>query len=84
VIAKNQDELEALVKRGMTNVVVCAAYYPHVTQAMTYRAEVVVPVTPPVDVLRAWLAANRKNMRGAAIEAFRKQLIDAAEGWRLK
>lgn len=84
VIAKNQDELEALVKRGMTKVVVSAAYYPHVTQAMTYRSEVVVPVTPPVDVLRAWLAANRKNMRGAAIESFRKQLIDAAEGWRLK
>lgn len=84
VIAKNQDELDALVKRGMTNVVVCREYYPHVTLAPAYRAEVVVPVTPPVDVLRAWLAANRKNMRGAAIEAFRKELLGQAEGWRLK
>lgn len=84
VIAKNQDELDTLVKRGMTNVVVCEPYYPHVTAHTAYRTEVVVPVTPPVDVLRAWLAANRREMRGAAIEAYRKQLLVQAEDWRLK
>ena len=84
VIARNQDELEALVKRGMTNVVVCAPYYPHVTMARAYQTQVVVPVTPPVDVLRKWLAANRREMRGAAIEAFKKELLVQAEDWRLK
>lgn len=84
VIAKDQDELDALVKRGMTNVIVSSAYYPFVSKAKAYTAEVVVPVTPPVDVLRKWLAANRREMRGAAIEAFRKELISQAESWRLK
>jgi hypothetical protein len=84
VIAKNQEELEALIKRGMTNVVVCAPYYPMVSQAKAYKSEVVIPVTPPADVLRRWLSANRHAMRGAAIEAFRKDLIEQAEGWRLK
>ena len=84
VIAKDQDELDALVKRGMTNVVVSSAYYPFVTKTKAYASEVVVPVTPPVDVLRKWLAANRREMRGAAIEAFRKELISQAESWRLK
>ena len=84
VIAKDQAELEGLVKRGMTNVVVCSAYYPFVSTTKTYTSEVVVPVTPPADVLRKWLSANRREMRGAAIEAFRKDLIEQAEGWRLK
>lgn len=84
VIAKDQDELDKLVKRGMTNVVVCAPYYPFVTAAPSYLAEVVVPVTPPSTVLRKWLAANRKEMRGNAIEAFKKDLLPQADGWRLK
>lgn len=84
VIAKNQEELDALVARGMTKVVVHSAYYPFVTQTKAYTSEVVVPVTPPADVLRKWLAANRREMRGAAIEAFRKDLITQAESWRLK
>lgn len=84
VIAKNQDELDSLIKRGMTNVIVSRTWAPLVSQAKAYKAEVVVPVTPPVDVLRKWLASNRREMRGAAIEAFRKELLAQAEGWRLK
>lgn len=84
VIAKNQEELDALVKRGMTNVIVSRHWAPLVSQAKAYTAEVVVPVTPPVDVLRKWLAANRREMRSASIESFRKELISQAESWRLK
>ena len=84
VIAKNQDELDALVKRGMTNVVVAERWAPLVSTAPLYCAEVVVPMAPPADVLRKWLAANRKHMRGAAIEAFKKDLLVPAETWRLK
>lgn len=84
VIAKDQEELDKLVRNGMTNVIVHREWAPLVSQTAHYRTEVVIPVTPPVDVLRQWLAANRKKMLGASIEAFKKDLIAQADGWRLK
>jgi hypothetical protein len=34
-------------------------------------------------VLRAWLSANRGEMRAKAIESFRKELIEAAAKWKV-
>lgn len=82
VIAKDQDELESLVKRGMTNVVF-SNYAPFVSSSSSYRAEVVIPATPPADVLAKWLRDNRKSMRTEAIVAFKTLLVEAS-GWRLK
>lgn len=84
VIAKDQAELDALVKRGMTNVIVSSHWAPLVRESKQYRTQVVVPATPPADVLRKWLSANRQAMRGSAIEAFKKELLPQADTWRLK
>lgn len=83
VVAKDQAELNALVREGMTKVVVSPAYAPFVKESKSYKAEVVVPATLPVDVMRKWLSDNRKDMRTGAIVAF-KELIEQADGWRLK
>lgn len=83
VIAKDQTELDSLVKRGMTNVIVSPAYAPMVSASRSYRAEVVIAVDLPADVLAKWLRENRKAMHTPAIVAF-KALLAEAEGWRLK
>jgi len=82
VIAKDQEELDSLIKRGMTNVIF-SNYAPYVSSAPSYRAEVVIPATPPADVLAKWLRDNRKGMRTESIVAF-KDLIVRASDWRLK
>lgn len=83
VVAKNQDELNSLIKRGMTEVVVSRGWAPIVQSARSYTREVIIPVTPPADILRKFLADHRKAMRGSAIEAF-KDVLTKAEGWKLK
>lgn len=84
VVAKNQDELNELVKNGMTNVIISSAYYPHIVSTAGYKREAIEPQRQPHEVLTQWLSANRKEMRSASIEAFRKQLIEQAKGWKLK
>ena len=37
----------------------------------------------PHGVLTEWLSANRREMRSASIEAFKKQLLVQASKWRL-
>jgi hypothetical protein len=83
VVAKNQEELDSLVRRGMTEVVVHRAYAPIIAQAKSYKSEVIIPVTPPAEILRKFLSDHRKAMRGSAIEAF-KDVIAKSEGWKLK
>ena len=83
VVAKDQEELDALVKRGMTNVIVSRGYAPLVSSSSSYRREVVIPAVPPEEVLAKWLRENRKSMRTEAIVAF-KDLVARAAGWRLK
>ena len=84
VVAKDQDQLNELVRRGMTRVIISEAYYPYITSAAGYKTEAVEPQASPVDVLRQWLSANRREMRSASIEAFKKQLLVQAVEWRLK
>ena len=83
VVARDQDELNKLVQKGMTNVIISEAYYPYIVSTAGYRVEAVAPQKPPADVLKEWLATNRKGMRSASIEAFKKQLLVQATKWRL-
>lgn len=83
VVARDQAELDSLVKKGMTNVVIHREYAPLVSSSASYRAEVVVPVELPADVVAKWLRANRKDMRTGAIVAF-KELLAQAQNWRVK
>lgn len=84
VIAKSQDELDALVKRGMTTeIVVHDRWAPIVSSYKEYKAEVMIPVIPPAEILRQWLSVNRKAIRSSAIESF-KLILKQSETWRLK
>lgn len=83
VVAKDQAELDSLVKRGMTNVVVHSTFSPIVSSYSGYKSEVVVPSMLPADVMQQWLAKHRKAMRTESIVAF-KELIAASRDWRLK
>lgn len=84
VIAKNNEEMQALVERGMTVYVGGGSYYSAVSSAPSYRAEhrALFVTETPQQILRKWLAANRSEMRSKAIEAFRKELLDAAAKWK--
>lgn len=83
VIAKDQAQLDGLIKNGMTNVIFHRAYAPFVSTSKSYRAEVVIAVDLPADVLAKWLRENRKAMHTGAIVAF-KDLIARAQDWRVK
>ena len=83
VVAKDQEELNRLVQKGMTNVIISSAYYPHIISTTGYKHEVEEPTKSPHEVLTEWLAANRREMRSASIEAFKKQLLVQATKWRL-
>lgn len=78
VIAKTDTELKALVKQGMTVYAGGGGYYTAVSSSRSYRAEnhAVHRVEQPHEALTLWLSANRKAMRGSAIESFRKVLIE--------
>lgn len=85
LIVGTQAELASLVKQGMTVYVGGATQHAVVSSSASYRAEPRVVNTPvqPVTLLEAWLRDNRKQMRGAAIESFRKELIEKqAVNWR--
>ena len=82
VVARSQDELEQLVKHGMTNVIVVNATYAKVIQSHRgYNSEIVrKAVVEPHMRLRQFLTDNRSEMRSKSIVAF-KALIKEAEGW---
>jgi hypothetical protein len=82
-IAMDQAELNSLVKRGMTNVVVHRDYAPYVSTCLSYRPEMVAAAALPADVLAQWFRAHRKAMRTEAIVAFKALLVES-ENWRAK
>lgn len=87
VIAETQAELEQLVKRSLTVYVGGPTYYAAVSSSPSYRAEnrELLAVPQPLQILSAWLSANRKAMRGAAIESFKKDILEKqAPGWATK
>lgn len=85
VIAKSNEEMEALVKKGLTVYVGGGNYYANVSKSRSYQTEnkIILTVEPPVMLLTRWLTANRSEMRSKAIESFRKDLIAEAEKWKV-
>jgi len=84
VIAKDQDELEKLVKDGMTNVVfVGGAYGAAIREALSYQSSTVVRVLSPQQELEAWRAEHGHDLSEAAAESF-DGLVARAGNWRVK
>lgn len=83
VMAKDNDELQDLVKRGMTVYVGGGAYYANVTQSKSYTSDPVAVVKrTPVEELTAWYNENKRYMPRIPSAAF-KVLLKRAEGWKL-
>ena len=83
VIAKTNEQMQAMVKRGLTVYVGGGSYYANVSECRSYKSEnqSVLRVIPPEQVLRTWLADNRGEMRSKAIESFKKELLHMASNW---
>jgi hypothetical protein len=79
VIAETNAQLQELVKQGMTVYVGGGAYYSTVSESRAYVEEMekVLPKKlSPTEILTKWLKENRKEMRGKAIESFRKEILE--------
>lgn len=87
VLVRSQDELDRLIKKGMTNVVYAssASYGSIVTSSHTYRntAQALPMKNGVQERLDSWLEANKKHMRRTAIAAF-GELVTAASNWSAK
>jgi len=87
ILAKDQKDLEELVERGMTRVVVASSsgYYGCVTESNSYRnAEGrAVAVPTPEKVLADWYEAHRRDLPRAAKASF-KRVLGKARDWRNK
>lgn len=84
IIAENQRELDALVKKGMTNVVIVRSTFGNIVKShSSYSYEVSKILAPPpiTTELRKWLKENSKYMRKPARESF-FALINKAKNWR--
>lgn len=86
VVANSDGELKALIKQNMTVYVGGGAYCYAVSESDSYRAatrNLIPQKKMPVQILEEWLRANRKEMRGKAIESFRKEILgEAALEWK--
>jgi len=85
LIARTNAELESLVKQGMTVYVGGGSYHATVSGSSSYKAETahIIAIPTPVQQLERWLGDNRKAMRGAAIESFKKDILNGiAKSWR--
>lgn len=84
VIAKNNTEMEHLIKQGMTVYVGGGAFYSNVSSAPQYRKEQVsvVAVATPEAMLKEWFKKNRSEMRSKAIESFKRDILEVATNWR--
>jgi hypothetical protein len=86
VIANTNEELQKLVRDGLTVVVAGDSFYAAVSESSSYQSEMssVLPKKlSPVEILEIWLRENRKEIRGKAIESFRKEILqDKALEWK--
>jgi hypothetical protein len=81
VIARNQEELNELVKRGMSVYVGGGAYYSNVSRAESYKNSYAPPrKIPPEEFLRGWLKDNESAMLPRTIKAF-QSLIQQSKKW---
>lgn len=83
LIARSNDEMNELVKRGMTVYVGNSQFYHAVSNSRGYREEnkVALSVETPSQMLEAWLRKNRGEMRANAIKAFKTDVLGAALKW---
>ena len=84
VIARNNAEMQHLVKQGMTVYVGGGAFYSNVSNSPQYRKEQVsvVAVATPEAMLKEWFKKNRSEMRSKAIESFKREILEVATNWR--
>lgn len=83
VIAKTNEELQELVKRGMTVYVGGGAYYNCVSQSRSYQADKTVVVEKtPTEALTDWYNENKKYMPRIPSANF-KLLLQKAAKWRI-
>lgn len=86
IAVQSHEELNTLVKQGMTNtVVVRGAFYSQVANSTTYKQRVahVVSIQPPKAALEEWYRDNKKYMSRLPAASF-KDLVKRADGWRNK
>ncbi|MFL1547042.1 hypothetical protein [Pseudomonas sp. O39] len=86
IAVQSQEELNNLVKQGMTNtVVVRGAYYSQVANSTSYKQQVshVVAIQTPKAALEEWYRDNKKYMSRLPAASF-KELAKRADGWRNK
>lgn len=82
VVAANQQELEQLVRQGMTTVIISPAA-SIIRGSVSYQSEKRVEINSPHKILTGWLSKNRSEMRSKSIEAFKKELLTQATKWKL-
>jgi hypothetical protein len=83
VVAKDQEELEQLVERGMTKVVVVSgAYGELVRTSAPYTSSVRVRVPSPKELLEEWFETYGGNLGGLARQEF-NALLNQASRWRV-
>ena len=84
VIAKNNEEMQQLVKKGLTVYVGGNSFYTTVSTSRSYKTEnkSVYAVATPEHILKDWLSANRSEMRSKSIESFRKELLEVSRNWK--
>ncbi|MCM2362431.1 hypothetical protein [Pseudomonas sp. SR18] len=86
IAVQSQEELNNLVKQGMTNtVVVRGAYYSQIANSTSYKQQVahVVAIQTPKAALEEWYRDNKKYMSRLPAASF-KELVKRASGWRNK
>lgn len=81
VVAKNQQQMEELVRNGMTTVIISPAA-SLIRSSSSYIAEKRVEIKTPSQFLAEWLRKNRSEMRGKAIEAFKKDVLVQSTKWK--
>ena len=84
VIARNNEQMQQLVAKGLTVYVGGGSYFSTVSESRSYRTENknVCIVATPQQILKSWLSANRGEMRAKSIESFRKELIEVSNKWK--
>ncbi len=86
IAVQSQEELNNLVKQGMTNtVVVSRTFHSQVSNSTSYKQQVshVVAIQTPKTALEEWYRDNKKYMSRLPAASF-KELAKRADGWRNK
>lgn len=83
IVAKSQDELQAMIKEGLTHTVyVGGSYGTLISGSRSYRSEARVTAPPtPTERLEAWFKVNKYHMHVDAQRTF-KEVLERSKRWR--